>query len=48
MVHDLVLKNGHVVTPGGAIRGGVAIGGERIVAVGAEETLGAARDRPAR
>jgi len=32
MAHDLVLKNGLVVTLGGAIRGGVAVAGERIVA----------------
>lgn len=43
MTHDLLLKNGLVVTPSGAIRGGLAIAGERIVAVGAEETLGSAR-----
>src|SRR3984893_9658490 len=43
MTNALLLKNGLVVTPSGAIRGGLAIAGERIVAVGAEETLGSAR-----
>ena len=43
MTHDLLLKNGLVVTPSGAIRGGLTIAGERIVAVGTEETLGIAR-----
>ncbi len=43
MAYDLVLKNGLVVTPSGPIRGGVAIAGERIVGVGADESLGAAR-----
>jgi imidazolonepropionase-like amidohydrolase len=39
MTVDLVISNGRVVTPGGVIGGGVAIHGERIVAVGAEATL---------
>ena len=43
MTHDLLLKNGLIVTPSGAIRGGLAISGERIVGVGSEETLGGAR-----
>jgi len=43
MTNDLLLKNGLVVTPSGAIRGGLAISGERIVGVGSEETLGGAR-----
>ncbi|HTQ25027.1 MAG TPA: hypothetical protein VMI09_10040, partial [Candidatus Binataceae bacterium] len=43
MNNDLLLKNGLIVTPGGAIRGGLAIAGERIVGVGADETLGSAR-----
>ena len=43
MTNDLVLKNGLIVTSSGAIRGGLAIAGERIVAVGSEETLGSAR-----
>src|SRR5678815_1263495 len=32
---DLVIGNGRIVTPGGMLEGGVAIDGERIVAVGA-------------
>jgi dihydropyrimidinase len=40
---DLVIGNGRVVTPGGVIGGGVAIKGERIVAVGADATLPPAR-----
>ena len=43
MTNDLLLKNGLVVTPSGAIRGGLAITGERIVGVGTEEALGSAR-----
>jgi len=43
MTNDLLLKNGLVVTPSGAIRGGLAITGERIVGIGTEETLGSAR-----
>jgi dihydroorotase-like cyclic amidohydrolase len=42
MAHDLIVKNGLVVTPTGVIRGGVAIVGEQIVAVGADATLGQA------
>ena len=43
MAHDIVLKNGLVVTPNGVIRGGVAIEGEQIVAVGASPSLGQAK-----
>src|SRR3954452_24441071 len=43
MPHDLVFKNGLVVTPTGLIRGGVAIDGETITHVGADDTLGDAR-----
>ena len=43
MAHDIVLKNGLVVTPSGVIRGGVAIEGEQIVGVGASSTLGQAK-----
>ena len=43
MSHDIVLKNGLVVTPNGVIRGGIAIEGEQIVAVGASSTLGQAK-----
>ena len=42
-MHDLVLKNGLVVTPDAEIRGGIAVQGERIVGVGADATLGTAR-----
>jgi dihydropyrimidinase/dihydroorotase len=41
--HDIVLKNGLVVTPNGVIRGGIAIEGEQIVAVGASSGLGQAK-----
>ena len=43
MTVDLVIRNGRVVTPAGVIGGGVAIDGERIVAVGADATLPPAR-----
>lgn len=43
MAHDIVLKNGLVVTPTGVIHGGIAIEGEQIVAVGASATLGQAK-----
>ena len=43
MSHDIVLKNGLVVTPNGVIRGGIAIEGEQIVAVGASSGLGQAK-----
>jgi dihydroorotase-like cyclic amidohydrolase len=41
--HDLVIKNGLVVTPSGVLEGGVAVEGEKIVAVGPASTLGTAR-----
>jgi dihydroorotase-like cyclic amidohydrolase len=43
MAHDVVLKNGLVVTPEGVIHGGIAIAGEQIVAIGADATLGQAK-----
>ena len=43
MSHDIVLKNGLVVTPSGVIQGGIAIEGEQIVAVGASSSLGQAK-----
>lgn len=43
MAHDIVLKDGLLVTPSGVIRGGVAIDGERIVGVGSDTELGPAR-----
>lgn len=43
MPHDIVLKNSLVVTPTGVIQGGVAIAGEKIVAVGADLTLGSGK-----
>lgn len=39
MKADLVLKNGRVVTHEGEFHGGVAVSGERIVALGADEAL---------
>lgn len=42
-MHDLVLRNGLVVTPGGLIRGGVAVAGEKIRAVGHFDDLGRGR-----
>ena len=39
---DLVIRNGRVVTPAGLVHGGVAVAGERIVAVGADAMLPAA------
>ena len=36
---DLVIRNGRVVTPAGLVHGGVAVAGERIVAVGADAML---------
>jgi dihydroorotase-like cyclic amidohydrolase len=42
-VVDLVVRNGRVVTPAGLVRGGVAVEGERIVAVGSDPALPAAR-----
>jgi dihydropyrimidinase len=43
MRHDLVLRGGLVVTPSGELLGGVAIDGERITVVGADQELGDAR-----
>ena len=43
MTNDLLLKNGLIITSSGAIRGGLAIAGERIADVGIEDTLGSAR-----
>ena len=43
MSHDVVLKNGLVVTPNGVIQGGIAIEDEQIVAVGASPSLGQAK-----
>lgn len=40
---DLAVRGGRVVTPSGIVQGGVAVDGERIVAVGADATLPAAR-----
>ena len=40
---DLVVRNGQVVAPGGIVRGGVAIDGETIVAVGVDDALPPAR-----
>lgn len=39
---DLVIRNGLVVTPAGIVRGGVAVAGDTIVAVGPDTTLPAA------
>ena len=35
---DLVIKNGWVVTPEETFQGGVAISGEKIVAIGANDS----------
>ncbi len=43
MTVDLVIRNGLVVTPGGIVQGGVAVDGERILAIGADGTLPPAR-----
>lgn len=43
MAHDVVLKNALVVTPEAEFQGGIAIDDGRIVAVGADPTLGAGR-----
>jgi dihydropyrimidinase len=43
MMHDLVLEGGLVVTGSGEFLGGVAIDGERITSVGADEVLGDGR-----
>ena len=39
MAADLVIKNGWVVTPDATFKGGVAISGEKIVAIGADDSL---------
>jgi len=41
-MHDLVLKNGVVVTPDKLIEGGVAVRGEKIVSIGEDKSLGVA------
>jgi dihydropyrimidinase len=41
-MYDVVIKNGLVVTPDKVVRGGLAIKGEKIVAIGEESTLGQA------
>jgi len=43
MAVDTVIQNAVVVTPGGIVHGGVAVDGERIVAVGSEGGLPAGR-----
>ena len=43
MTVDILVRNGLVVTPGGLIGGGLAIEGEKIVAVGVESGLPPAR-----
>ncbi|MBI4319373.1 MAG: amidohydrolase family protein [Chloroflexi bacterium] len=43
MVVDLVVRNGKVVTPAGVFPGAVAVADGKIVAVGSEETMPAAR-----
>lgn len=42
MAHDLILKNGVIVTPAGPIRGGIAVDDGRIVTVGDSGALGTA------
>lgn len=42
-MHDLVIKNGLVVTPSGLLRGGLAVEGEVIVRVCADAELGKAK-----
>lgn len=45
-MHDLILHNGRVVTPSGVLEGGgIAVDGEKIVAVGASSMLGEAHRR---
>jgi dihydroorotase len=39
MAADLVIKNGWVVTPDATFKGGVAISGGKIVAIGADDSL---------
>lgn len=43
MPHDLIVKNGLVVTPQGVLEGGVAVDGEKLTAVGASSSLGTAK-----
>lgn len=43
MAHELVLKNGLVVTPEAEFQGGIAVDEGRIVAVGADSALGSGR-----
>ena len=43
MAHDLVFRNGVVLTPVGLVQGGVAVDGETITAVGSDRSLGQAR-----
>ena len=43
MTSDLVIRGGRVVTPGGVVHGGLAIAGETIVALGADDALPGAR-----
>ncbi|MCQ9165473.1 dihydroorotase family protein [Arthrobacter sp. STN4] len=40
MAHDLIFKNGVVVTPSGLVQGGVSIDGESITHVGSDDELG--------
>jgi len=39
MVVDTTVRDGRIVTPGGIVRGGLAIAGEQIVAIGSEGAL---------
>src|SRR5215470_9455309 len=39
MKADLIIKNGWIVTPEETVRGGVAISGERFVAIGTDDSL---------
>lgn len=43
MSADLVIRSGRVVTPAGVVAGGLAVAGERIVAVGSDAALPLAR-----
>ena len=43
VAHDIVLRNGLVVTPNGVLRGGLGIQDEQIVSVGADKSLGTAK-----
>lgn len=44
MTADLVIRGGTVMTPQGRVRGGLAVAGERIVAVAADEALPPGRE----